>query len=120
MFYELISLHVMSLSADRLTHTGLEHRVHDFIVSRGRKLICFWSAVLNYSSTILDSKQFCFFQIRMQAQGNVIQGSMMGNFINIYQEEGTRGLWKVGQALFKCMTETNGVNAPSLCIRAFL
>lgn len=34
-------------------------------------------------------------QIRMQAQGNVIQGSMMGNFINIYQEEGTRGLWKV-------------------------
>lgn len=36
-----------------------------------------------------------FSQIRMQAQGNVIQGSMMGNFINIYQEEGTRGLWKV-------------------------
>lgn len=31
----------------------------------------------------------------MQAQGNLIQGSMMGNFINIYQEEGTRGLWKV-------------------------
>lgn len=39
-------------------------------------------------------------QIRMQAQGNVIQGSMMGNFINIYQEEGTRGLWKV-QRSFK-------------------
>uniref|UniRef100_A0A3P9MZV8 Solute carrier family 25 member 30 n=1 Tax=Poecilia reticulata TaxID=8081 RepID=A0A3P9MZV8_POERE len=35
-----------------------------------------------------------FGTIRMQAQGNVIQGSMMGNFINIYQEEGTRGLWK--------------------------
>ncbi|XP_036842172.1 kidney mitochondrial carrier protein 1 isoform X1 [Oncorhynchus mykiss] len=34
-------------------------------------------------------------KIRMQAQGNVIQGSMMGNFINIYQQEGTRGLWKV-------------------------
>ncbi|XP_013858269.1 kidney mitochondrial carrier protein 1 isoform X1 [Austrofundulus limnaeus] len=34
-------------------------------------------------------------KIRMQAQGNVIQGSMMGNFIHIYQEEGTRGLWKV-------------------------
>ncbi|XP_068604781.1 kidney mitochondrial carrier protein 1-like isoform X2 [Brachionichthys hirsutus] len=33
-------------------------------------------------------------KIRMQAQGTVIQGSMMGNFINIYQEEGTRGLWK--------------------------
>lgn len=37
----------------------------------------------------------CPSQIRMQAQGNLIQGSMMGNFINIYQEEGTRGLWKV-------------------------
>lgn len=36
-----------------------------------------------------------FFQIRMQAQGNVINGGMMGNFINIYQQEGTRGLWKV-------------------------
>lgn len=36
----------------------------------------------------------------MQAQGNVIQGSMMGNFMNIYQEEGTRGLWKV-QRSFK-------------------
>ncbi|CDQ97740.1 unnamed protein product [Oncorhynchus mykiss] len=35
-----------------------------------------------------------FSQIRMQAQGSVIQGSMMGNFINIYQQEGTRGLWK--------------------------
>lgn len=40
-------------------------------------------------------------QIRMQAQGNVIQGSMMGNFINIYQEEGTRGLWKVQRSLKK-------------------
>ncbi|XP_060900094.1 kidney mitochondrial carrier protein 1 isoform X1 [Labrus mixtus] len=38
-------------------------------------------------------------KIRMQAQGNVIQGSMMGNFINIYQEEGTRGLWKVQKRL---------------------
>ncbi|XP_043356690.1 kidney mitochondrial carrier protein 1 isoform X1 [Dermochelys coriacea] len=33
-------------------------------------------------------------QIRMQAQGSVIQGGMMGNFIQIYQKEGTRGLWK--------------------------
>uniref|UniRef100_G3PHM5 Solute carrier family 25 member 30 n=1 Tax=Gasterosteus aculeatus aculeatus TaxID=481459 RepID=G3PHM5_GASAC len=33
-------------------------------------------------------------KIRMQAQGNVINGGMMGNFINIYQQEGTRGLWK--------------------------
>lgn len=41
---------------------------------------------------------FLFSQIRMQAQGNVIQGSMMVNFINIYQEEGTRGLWKVQRA----------------------
>lgn len=33
-------------------------------------------------------------QIRMQAQGSVIQGGMMGNFIQIYQKEGTKGLWK--------------------------
>ncbi|XP_067419244.1 kidney mitochondrial carrier protein 1 isoform X2 [Emydura macquarii macquarii] len=33
-------------------------------------------------------------KIRMQAQGSVIQGGMMGNFIHIYQKEGTRGLWK--------------------------
>ncbi|XP_074844236.1 kidney mitochondrial carrier protein 1 [Carettochelys insculpta] len=33
-------------------------------------------------------------KIRMQAQGSVIQGGMMGNFIHIYQNEGTRGLWK--------------------------
>lgn len=31
----------------------------------------------------------------MQAQNNTIQGGMIGNFINIYQQEGTRGLWKV-------------------------
>lgn len=30
----------------------------------------------------------------MQAQGSVIQGGMMGNFIQIYQKEGTKGLWK--------------------------
>lgn len=30
----------------------------------------------------------------MQAQGSVIQGGMMGNFIQIYQNEGTKGLWK--------------------------
>ncbi|XP_066562748.1 kidney mitochondrial carrier protein 1 [Amia ocellicauda] len=33
-------------------------------------------------------------KIRMQAQGNVLQGGMIGNFIDIYQQEGTRGLWK--------------------------
>ena len=33
-------------------------------------------------------------QIRMQAQGSVIQGGMTGNFIQIYQKEGTKGLWK--------------------------
>ncbi|XP_069496164.1 kidney mitochondrial carrier protein 1 isoform X2 [Ambystoma mexicanum] len=33
-------------------------------------------------------------KIRMQAQGSLIQGSMVGNFIDIYQQEGTRGLWK--------------------------
>ncbi|KAJ6661723.1 hypothetical protein lerEdw1_013245, partial [Lerista edwardsae] len=32
--------------------------------------------------------------IRMQAQGHVIRGGMIGNFINIYQNEGARGLWK--------------------------
>lgn len=31
----------------------------------------------------------------MQAQSGNIQGGMIGNFINIYQQEGTRGLWKV-------------------------
>lgn len=31
----------------------------------------------------------------MQAQGSLLQGSMMANFINIYQNEGTRGLWRV-------------------------
>ncbi|MBZ3876212.1 Kidney mitochondrial carrier protein 1 [Sciurus carolinensis] len=33
-------------------------------------------------------------KIRMQAQNSNIQGGMIGNFINIYQQEGTRGLWK--------------------------
>ncbi|TNN26498.1 Brain mitochondrial carrier protein 1 [Liparis tanakae] len=34
-------------------------------------------------------------KIRMQAQGSLLQGSMMSNFMNIYQTEGTRGLWRV-------------------------
>uniref|UniRef100_A0ABM5FZQ9 Kidney mitochondrial carrier protein 1 isoform X2 n=2 Tax=Pogona vitticeps TaxID=103695 RepID=A0ABM5FZQ9_9SAUR len=33
-------------------------------------------------------------KIRMQAQGSVIQGGMIGNFVRIYQNEGTKGLWK--------------------------
>nr|XP_025964276.1 kidney mitochondrial carrier protein 1 isoform X2 [Dromaius novaehollandiae] len=33
-------------------------------------------------------------KIRMQAQGSMIRGGMMGNFIQIYQKEGTKGLWK--------------------------
>lgn len=33
-------------------------------------------------------------KIRMQAQGRVLQGGMIYNFIDIYQQEGTRGLWK--------------------------
>ncbi|XP_010220925.1 PREDICTED: kidney mitochondrial carrier protein 1-like, partial [Tinamus guttatus] len=33
-------------------------------------------------------------KIRMQAQGSMIRGGMMGNFIQIYQNEGTKGLWK--------------------------
>lgn len=36
-----------------------------------------------------------FFQIRMQAQGSLFQGGMIGSFIDIYQQEGTRGLWRV-------------------------
>lgn len=43
---------------------------------------------------------FTTFQIRMQAQGSLLQGSMMSNFINIYQTEGTRGLWRVRAAAF--------------------
>lgn len=38
-------------------------------------------------------------QIRMQAHGSTIQGGMIGNFISIYQQEGTRGLWKVKHLL---------------------
>ncbi|NXE29421.1 UCP5 protein, partial [Ardeotis kori] len=33
-------------------------------------------------------------QIRMQAQGSLFQGGMIGSFIDIYQQEGTRGLWR--------------------------
>ncbi|XP_060688527.1 brain mitochondrial carrier protein 1 [Hemiscyllium ocellatum] len=33
-------------------------------------------------------------KIRMQAQSGLCQGSMIGNFINIYQQEGTKGLWR--------------------------
>ncbi|XP_028671806.1 brain mitochondrial carrier protein 1 [Erpetoichthys calabaricus] len=33
-------------------------------------------------------------KIRMQAQGSVIQGSMIANFLDIYHQEGTRGLWR--------------------------
>ncbi|XP_009999146.1 PREDICTED: kidney mitochondrial carrier protein 1 [Chaetura pelagica] len=33
-------------------------------------------------------------KIRMQAQGSMIQGGMMGNFMQIYKKEGTKGLWK--------------------------
>ncbi|XP_040035953.1 brain mitochondrial carrier protein 1 isoform X2 [Gasterosteus aculeatus] len=48
-------------------------------------------------------------KIRMQAQGSLLQGSMMSNFMNIYQTEGTRGLWRVSPALLHlvslCSTE---------------
>ncbi|XP_037125918.1 brain mitochondrial carrier protein 1 isoform X3 [Syngnathus acus] len=40
-------------------------------------------------------------KIRMQAQGSLLQGSMMSNFINIYQTEGTRGLWRVSERVGK-------------------
>lgn len=47
--------------------------------------------------TVFDAVTVCLLlpQIRMQAQGSLLQGSMMSNFINIYQTEGTRGLWRV-------------------------
>uniref|UniRef100_A0A8C4MNM5 Solute carrier family 25 member 30 n=2 Tax=Equus TaxID=9789 RepID=A0A8C4MNM5_EQUAS len=44
------------------------------------------------SSTIANPTDVL--KIRMQAQSSTIQGGMIGNFINIYQQEGTRGLWK--------------------------
>ncbi|XP_044237755.1 kidney mitochondrial carrier protein 1 isoform X5 [Ursus arctos] len=44
------------------------------------------------SSTIANPTDVL--KIRMQAQSSTIQGGMIGNFINIYQQEGARGLWK--------------------------
>ncbi|XP_048400717.1 brain mitochondrial carrier protein 1 [Stegostoma tigrinum] len=44
------------------------------------------------SSTIANPTDVL--KIRMQAQSGLCQGSMIGNFINIYQQEGTRGLWR--------------------------
>uniref|UniRef100_A0A2K5VAN4 Solute carrier family 25 member 30 n=1 Tax=Macaca fascicularis TaxID=9541 RepID=A0A2K5VAN4_MACFA len=44
------------------------------------------------SSTIANPTDVL--KIRMQAQSSTIQGGMIGNFMNIYQQEGTRGLWK--------------------------
>ncbi|XP_035927579.2 kidney mitochondrial carrier protein 1 isoform X1 [Halichoerus grypus] len=44
------------------------------------------------SSTIANPTDVL--KIRMQAQSSTFQGGMIGNFINIYQQEGARGLWK--------------------------
>uniref|UniRef100_A0A8I3W0F8 Solute carrier family 25 member 30 n=3 Tax=Callithrix jacchus TaxID=9483 RepID=A0A8I3W0F8_CALJA len=44
------------------------------------------------SSTIANPTDVL--KIRMQAQSSSFQGGMIGNFMNIYQQEGTRGLWK--------------------------
>ncbi|KAI5942410.1 Brain mitochondrial carrier protein 1 [Manis javanica] len=44
------------------------------------------------SSTIANPTDVL--KIRMQAQGSLFQGSMIGSFIDIYQQEGTRGLWR--------------------------
>ncbi|TKC37656.1 hypothetical protein EI555_013007 [Monodon monoceros] len=44
------------------------------------------------SSTIANPTDVL--KIRMQAQNSSLQGGMIGNFIHIYQQEGTRGLWK--------------------------
>lgn len=60
------------------------------------------------------------YQIRMQAQGNVIQGSMMGNFINIYQQEGTRGLWKVwGGAEYILTNDLQYAQTPNVNVTIF-
>nr|XP_035927587.1 kidney mitochondrial carrier protein 1 isoform X5 [Halichoerus grypus] len=45
------------------------------------------------SSTIANPTDVL--KIRMQAQSSTFQGGMIGNFINIYQQEGARGLWKL-------------------------
>ncbi|XP_067085331.1 brain mitochondrial carrier protein 1 isoform X3 [Osmerus mordax] len=50
-------------------------------------------------------------KIRMQAQGSLLQGSMMSNFINIYQNEGTRGLWRVSMPVCVCV-------CVCVCVRA--
>lgn len=44
------------------------------------------------SSTITNPTDV--FKIQMQAQSNIVQGGMIDNFINIYQQQGTRVLWK--------------------------
>ncbi|XP_078736336.1 kidney mitochondrial carrier protein 1-like [Lampetra fluviatilis] len=44
------------------------------------------------SSTIANPTDVL--KIRMQAQGGVFQTGMIGSFIDIYQQEGTRGLWR--------------------------
>ncbi|XP_056665544.1 brain mitochondrial carrier protein 1 isoform X2 [Monodelphis domestica] len=44
------------------------------------------------SSTIANPTDVL--KIRMQAQGSLFQGGMIGSFIDIYQQEGTRGLWR--------------------------
>lgn len=42
----------------------------------------------------------------MQAQGRMIQGGMMGNFIQIYRTEGAKGLWKASFFLTVSYTST--------------
>lgn len=54
----------------------------------------------------------------MQAQGNTIQGGMMGNFIQIYQKEGTKGLWKA--SIFGTVSYTSTALPCSVEFHVFL
>lgn len=65
------------------------------------------------STNILSHVCWCvsWLQIRMQAQGSLLQGSMMSNFMNIYQTEGTRGLWRVSAG---CSSPIKGFSLGSL------
>ncbi|XP_030430385.1 brain mitochondrial carrier protein 1 isoform X3 [Gopherus evgoodei] len=54
-------------------------------------------------------------KIRMQAQGSLFQGGMIGSFIDIYQQEGTRGLWRYnlseGRYISKSLTYSRASSA---------
>ncbi|NWU72816.1 UCP5 protein, partial [Pterocles burchelli] len=61
-------------------------------------------------------------QIRMQAQGSLFQGGMIGSFIDIYQQEGTRGLWRVSTGCWSpCQQQNEQLPRPERpCSELFL